>query len=44
MSPQHVFRHVNEFQGRHNIRPLDTMKQMKVVASKMQGKSFGKGT
>ena len=38
MSPKHVFRYVNEFQGRHNVRPLDTIDQMKSVVSGMEGK------
>ena len=38
MSPQHVFRYVNEFQGRHNVRPLDTIDQMKSIVSGMEGK------
>ena len=38
MSPWHVFRYVNEFQGRHNIRSLDTVAQMKSVVSGMEGK------
>ena len=28
MSPKHLQRYVNEFSGRHNIRPLDTIQQM----------------
>ena len=38
MSPWHVFRYVNEFAGRHNIRSLDTVEQMEFVARAMEGK------
>ena len=38
MSPWHVFRYVNEFAGRHNIRSLDTIEQMQFVARSMEGK------
>ncbi len=38
MSPQHLDRYVREFAGRHNIRDLDTIKQMTVLAQGMVGK------
>ena len=31
MSEKHLQRYVNEFSGRHNMRPLDTIDQMKVM-------------
>ena len=38
MSPKHLHRYVNEFDGRHNARPLDTIDQMAVMAQGMAGK------
>ena len=38
MSVKHLQRYVNEFAGRHGIRMLDTIDQMKVVARRMDGK------
>ena len=38
MSPEHLFRYVNEFSGRHNQRPLDTDKQMAAIARGMVGR------
>ena len=38
ISPQHLHRYVNEFAGRHNIRDLDTLVQMTVIAQGMVGK------
>ena len=38
MSHAHLHRYVNEFSGRHNIRPLDTMAQMEGVVKGMNGK------
>ncbi len=38
MSPKHLQRYVGEFAGRHNIRELDTIDQMAVIASRLDGK------
>ena len=38
MSPKHLQRYVNEFAGRHNFRPLDTIDQMASVVKGMDGK------
>lgn len=38
MSPKHLHRYVREFAGRHNIRDLDTIEQMTVIANGMVGK------
>ena len=38
MSPKHLQKYVDEFCGRHNVRRLDTIDQMKVVAKGMVGK------
>ena len=38
MSPKHLGRYVNEFSGRHNIRPLDTEEQMSAIATGGVGK------
>ena len=40
MSPQHLGRYVTEFAGRHNRRPLDTLKHMTILAQRMAGKQF----
>lgn len=40
MSEAHTGRYVDEFCGRHNIRPLDTAEQMASVAAGMVGKSL----
>lgn len=40
MSPKHLHRYVNEFEGRHNVRPLDTIDQMKLVAKQSSGKKL----
>ena len=37
-SPKHLQRYVNEFAGRHNIRPKDTIDQMHDIAAGMVGK------
>ena len=36
MSPKHLHRYVDEFVGRHNMRNLDTLDQMALIASKME--------
>ena len=38
ISFKHLQRYVNEFAGRHNVRPLDTIEQMKAVVVRMDGK------
>ena len=38
MSVKHLNRYVNEFTGRHNVRPMDTMKQMEATVRGMEGK------
>ena len=38
MSRKHLGRYVSEFQGRHNLRPLDTMDQMRTLARGFNGK------
>ncbi len=37
-SPKHLHRYINEFSGRHNIRPEDTMVQMAAIARGLVGK------
>lgn len=37
-SRKHMKRYVSEFAGRHNIRSLDTIDQMKTIAARMFGK------
>lgn len=37
-SPKHLDRYVNEFEGRHNVRPLDTAVQMATMAARTVGK------
>ena len=36
ISPKHLQRYVAEFVGRHNMRNLDTLDQMALIASKME--------
>ena len=38
LSPQHLDRYVQEFAGRHNLRALDTIKQIKGIRRGMEGK------
>lgn len=38
VSAKHLQRYVDEFTGRHNLRPLDTTAQMAAIAEGMQGK------
>ena len=38
MSKKHLGRYVNEFSGRHNVRPLDTIDQMEDLAARLVGK------
>ena len=38
VSEEHLHRYINEFTGRHNIRPLDTCEQMGRVADGLVGR------
>ncbi|MDE2664556.1 MAG: IS1595 family transposase [Acidobacteriota bacterium] len=38
MSPRHVGRYIREFEGRHNVRGLDTIEQMRIVARRLEGR------
>lgn len=38
LSPKHLHRYVAEFCGRHNIRDLDTIRQMEHIVARMVGK------
>ena len=38
ISPKHLHRYVNEFAGRHNLRPRDTAEIMAEIAARMIGK------
>ena len=40
MSPKHLQRYVTEFAGRHNVRDLDTLEQMRLIAQGMCGRSL----
>ena len=40
MSPKHLNRYIDEFEGRHNSRPLDTADQMSAIARQSQGKQL----
>ena len=39
MSVKHLDRYVNEFAGRHNTRPLDTLVQIECIAQGLVGKT-----
>lgn len=38
VSERHINRYVNEFSGRHNNRPADTLDQMKAIVRGLVGK------
>ena len=38
LSAKHLQRYVNEFAGRHNIREMDTIRQMEEVVARMVGR------
>ena len=38
LSPKHLQRYVNEFCGRHNVRELDTIDQMRLLAKGLDGR------
>ena len=40
MSPKHLDRYVQEFAGKHNLRELDTLEQMREVVARMVGKNL----
>ena len=40
MSPGHLHRYVNEFEGRHNQRDLDTEIQMVLMVLNMDGRQL----
>ena len=40
LSPKHLDRYVQEFAGKHNLRELDTLAQMKSVVRRLAGKSL----
>ena len=40
LSAKHLDRYVNEFAGRHNQRPLDTIDQMSAMARGMDSKQL----
>ncbi|MDE2992910.1 MAG: IS1595 family transposase, partial [Chloroflexota bacterium] len=37
-SPKHLHRYINEFAGRHNVRDRDTLHQMALLATGLDGK------
>lgn len=40
MSRKHLQRYVNEYTGRHNLRPMDTIEQMESMVLGMDGKKL----
>ncbi len=38
ISPKHLHRYIDEFSGRHNARPLDTIDQMAAIVKRSSGK------
>ncbi len=40
ISPKHLQRYVNEFAGRHNMRMLDTIDQLRHVVKALEGKKL----
>ena len=38
ISPKHLHRYVDEFSGRHNVRPLDTIDQMAAIVKRAAGR------
>ena len=38
MSPKHLNRYIDEFEGRHNARPMDTTDQMAALVQGSEGK------
>ena len=38
ISPKHLHRYVDEFSGRHNVRPMDTIDQMAVIVRRAAGR------
>ena len=40
MSPKHLQRYVNEFVGRHGVRPCDTITQMQTLVKRTTGKKL----
>ena len=41
ISPKHLDRYVQEFAGKHNVRPLDTLDQMRGLVSRLMGRNLG---
>lgn len=40
LSPKHLNRYVQEFAGRHNLRRLDTIDQMRTVVARLAGRAL----
>ena len=40
MSPKHLHRYASEFEGRHNMRPMDTIDQIHSTIHSMNGKEL----